>query len=162
MEGDPWTVTILVIFILLKWDRSDLLEFTLKGEVNCSPRPLNGTALQRHFTIKRCVLNKCNAMQLVAIHSFLAPLDCIIKTKICTKCVSVWSALLLYLYSICIYNASQCRSVHHNVWPSLLCGGLGGSIIKHFVSQYVFYSAGNCGIYLYDACNPPYNAVLWV
>ena len=120
MEGDPWTVTILVIFILLKWDRSDLLEFTLKGEVNCSPRPLNGTALQRHFTIKRCVLNKCNAMQLVAIHSFLAPLDCIIKTKICTKCVSVWSALLLYLYSICIYSASQCRSVHHNVWPFIV------------------------------------------
>ena len=38
---------------------------------------------------------------------------------------------------------------------------IGRSIIKHFVSQYVFYSAGNCGIYLYDAwpsCNPRNNA----
>ena len=37
----------------------------------------------------------------------------------------------------------------------LLCRRLGRSIIKHFVSQYVFYSAGNCGIYLYDAWSQP-------
>ena len=59
----------------------------------------------------------------------------------------------------------QCIPVQCNaVSGPLLCRLLGRSIIKHFVSQYVFYSAGNCGIYLYDAnhhaCNlQQHNAV---